>query len=520
MVTYANSMALFESLLALLLVSILLLKVSGHIGVPYPTMLAFAGACVAALPWAPEIEMQPRLALALFIAPALLDAAYDLPARELRRNWLPLTWLALMAVILTTAAVAFGGWAFAGMPLGAAIALGAIVAPPDAAAATAVLTKFPMPRRTMAILQGESLLNDATALLIFTAGVAMATWQPTSIADMIPSLLVAAPGGVALGLAFGKLYLLLKRWLGQTLTARVSEFVVTFGTWVVAEHLHASPILAVVAFAMMAAHYGPGQQTARDRVHSYAIWEIAVFVLNVLAFLLMGLQARTILSRLDGTRVWEAIWFAATVLAIVIVVRIVWVMLGTLIPQLYQGRDAAPVISKREAVLISWCGMRGLVTLATAFALPAGFPHRDVIVLTAFIVVLGSLIIQGLTVGVLINFLRLEPDTSLDAEVSKARGAMVDAALERLRGETSDAAVAVRAEYEAMRAIAKDRANPQADSEHDRLRIDAICAQRELLATLRRRGEISDAAFHRLEEELDWAELHASPREELELQDA
>jgi CPA1 family monovalent cation:H+ antiporter len=513
-------MALFESLLALLLVSILLLKISGHIGVPYPTMLAFAGACVAALPWVPEIDMQPRLALALFIAPALLDAAYDLPPRELRRDWLPLTWLAFIAVVLTTAAVAWAAWAWQGMPLAAAIALGAIVAPPDAAAAAAVLTKFPLPRRTMAILQGESLLNDATALLIFTAAVAFATRQETSVVDMIPGLLVAAPGGIVLGLAFARLYFLLKKWLGQTLTARVSEFVVTFGTWVVAEHVHVSPILAVVAFAMTAAHYGPERQTARDRVHSYAIWEIAVFVLNVLAFLLMGLQARTILSRLYSANLWEAIWFSVTVLAIVIVVRIAWVMLGTLVPRLFQRRGTAPSTTTREAMLISWCGMRGLVTLATAFALPSGFPHRDVIVLSAFVVVLGSLIIQGLTVGVLIKLLRLEPDNSLEAEISKARGKMVEAALARLRDHAGDAATAVRAEYEAMRAVARDRANPQADTEHDRLRIDAICAQRELLAQLRRDGHIADDAFHRLEEELDWAELHASPREDLELLDA
>ena len=513
-------MALFESLLALLFVSIVLLKISGHIGVPYPTMLAFAGACVAALPWVPEIDMQPRLALALFIAPALLDAAYDLPPRELRRDWLPLTWLALIAVILTTAAVAWLAWAWEGMPLAAAIALGAIVAPPDAAAAAAVLTKFPLPRRTMAILQGESLLNDATALLIFTAAVALATWQENSVVDMIPSLLVAAPGGVVVGIAFARLYFLLKQWLGQTLTARVSEFVVTFGTWVIAEHLRVSPILAVVAFAMAAAHYGPERQTARDWVHSYAIWELVVFVLNVLAFLLMGLQARTILARLDRTELWDAIGFAATVLALVIVVRIVWVMIGTLIPRLFQRRDASQWTTTREAVIISWCGMRGLVTLATAFALPSGFPFRDVIVLSAFIVVLGSLILQGLTVGFLIKVLRLEPDNSLDVEISKARGAMVDAALASLQDHTGDAADAVRAEYKAMKVVSKDRANPQADTEHDRLRIDAICAQRDLITKLRQGGQISDDAFHRLEEELDWAELHASPREDLELLDA
>jgi CPA1 family monovalent cation:H+ antiporter len=513
-------MALFESLLALLLVSILLLKLSGHIGVPYPTMLAFAGACVAALPWAPEIDMEPRLALALFIAPALLDAAYDLPPRELRRDWLPLTWLAVMAVVLTTAAVAWVGWAWAGMPLAAAIALGAIVAPPDAAAASAVLTKFPIPRPTLAILQGESLLNDATALLIFTAAVAIATWQETSVVEMTPSLLVAAPGGIVLGLAFARLYFLLKEWLGQTLTARVSEFVVTFGTWVVAEHLHVSPILAVVAFAMTTAHYGPERQTARDRVHSYAIWEISVFVLNVLAFLLMGLQARTILSRLDSSRLSQALWVAVTVLAVVIVVRIAWVMLGTLIPRLYRRRETSPSTVQREAFLISWCGMRGLVTLATAFALPSGFPQRDVIVLTAFIVVLGSLSIQGLTVGLLIKLLRLEPDNSLEVEISKARAEMVAAAIQSLRDRPGEAAAAVRAEYEAMRTVAKNRRNPQADTEHDRLRIDGICVQRDLLAGLRREGKISDDAFHRLEEELDWAELHASPREELEMLDA
>jgi CPA1 family monovalent cation:H+ antiporter len=208
------------------------------------------------------------------------------------------------------------------------------------------------------------------------------------------------------------------------------------------------------------------------------------------------------------------------VLAVVILVRIIWVMIGSRIPRLFHRRDASPAMAMREAVLISWCGMRGLVTLATAFALPSGFPHRDLLVLSAFTVVLGSLIIQGLTIGILIKALRLEPDTSLDVEISKARGAMVDAALASLRNRSGDAATAVRAEYEAMRAVARDRENPQADTEHDKLRVSAIAAQRELLASMRAEARISDEAFHRLEEELDWAELHASPREELEMLDA
>jgi NhaP-type Na+/H+ or K+/H+ antiporter len=300
----------------------------------------------------------------------------------------------------------------------------------------------------------------------------------------------------------------------------VSEFVVTFGTWVIAEHLHVSPILAIVAFAMTAAHYGPAMQSARDRVHSYAIWELTVFVLNVLAFLLMGLQARTILARLDDSTRWDAIVFALTVLLVVVFVRIAWVMTSSLTPRLFRLGRTFGSPSPREAILISWCGMRGLVTLATAFALPPGFPQRDVIVLSAFIVVLGSLILQGVTVHPLIRWLKLEPDRSLEGEVSRARGALVDAAIAALQGNSGDAAASVRAEYEAMRTVARNRSNPQADIEHDRLRLDAICAQRDLLAKLRREGKISDDAFHRLEEELDWAELHASPREDLELLDA
>ena len=287
----------------------------------------------------------------------------------------------------------------------------------------------------------------------------------------------------------------------------------------IAEHLHVSPILAVVAFAMAAAHYGPERQTARDRVHSYAIWEVAVFVLNVLAFLLMGLQARTILSRLDSSRLWEAIWFAVGILAVVTVVRIAWVLLGTFIPRLFQRHEVSPSTAFREAVLISWSGMRGLVTLATAFALPPTFPHRDLIVLTAFVVVLGSLIIQGLTVGVLIRLVRLKPDHSLDEEISRARSAMVEAALANLKERTSDAAAVVRAEYrrwerlpESLEPAGRDRARPRT---HVRHRGAANPADQHAA-----RPEDLDDAFHRLEEELDWAELHAATQEQMEMSDA
>jgi Na+/H+ antiporter len=503
-------MALFESTLALLLVAAVLLQVSRHLKVPYPTMLALAGACVAALPWAPRLVIDPRLALVLFVAPALLDAAYDTAPRELLRNWLPLLSLVVVAVVLTTAAVAWAGWAMAGLPLAAAVTLGAIVAPPDAVAVAAVLRQFNLPRRTMSILQGESLLNDAVALLIFGVAVSAATAPHWSVARSVPRLLIAVPGGALTGLLLGKLQLKLRPWVAGTLSSSIVEFGMTFGAWIIAEHLQLSPIITVVVFAMTVATHAPARQTSRDRIHSYSVWEAAVFVLNVLAFLLMGLQARMILSNLPGDELWHDLTFAGLVLVIVIVVRFVWVLTyAALIRWLRPA--SVPIPPRKVPLLVSWCGIRGLVTLATAFALPPDFPGRNVIVLSAFTVVLGTLVIQGLTLGPLIKLLRLEPDNSLNEEISRARTAMIDAAIARLANKSGEAATAVRAEYEAAGRAARDLTNPQGDTEHDRLRMAAVAAQREVLAALRREGRISDDAFHRLEEELDWAELSAAP---------
>jgi Na+/H+ antiporter len=509
-------MTLFESLLALMIVAVVLLQVSRRLGTPYPAMLALAGALVAALPWAPNLVIEPRLALVLFIAPVLLDAAYDTAPRELRRYWLPLVSLVLVAVVLTAASVAWAGWVLAGLPIAAAIALGAIVAPPDAAAAKAVLNQFSVPRRTLSILQGESLLNDAVALLIFGAAVSAASSQHSSFARSAPGLLIAIPGGVLAGFLLAKLYLLLRPLVASTTSTSIVEFGATFGVWLIADHLHLSPIITIVAYAMTVATYAPARQNARDRVFSYSVWEAAVFTLNVLAFLLMGMQARMILSHLAGSELWRALTFAIVVLVIVILVRLIWVMIYVALVRWLRPPSVA-VPTKSMGLLVSWCGMRGLVTLATAFALPQGFPGRDVIVLSAFTVVLGTLVIQGLTIKPLIKLLRIKPDESLDQEISMARTAMIEAAIEMLGKEQSQTANTVRLEFEDAKSTARDSSRPQAETEHDRLRMKAIAEERRVLAEWRGEGRIDDDAFHRLEEELDWAELNAAPPGHFEL---
>jgi Na+/H+ antiporter len=506
-------MTLFESTLLLLAIALVLLRLASRLRVPYPAMLALVGGCVAAMPWVPRVGIEPRLALALFVAPAVMDTAFDMPPRELLRNWLPLTSLAVVLVMLTAAAVAWTGWALEGMPVAAALALGAIVAPPDAAAAAAVLQEFNLPRRTMAVLQGESLLNDAVALLLFGVAVG-ATVSPGAWAESVPGLLVAVPGGALLGVAVGMSALRVIRPQGASLASIIAQFLVTYGTWLLADRLHLSSIVAVVALAAVVARYLPARTSARDRVNANAVWATVVFVLNVLAFLLMGLQARVIFSELHGAALRHALGFAATVLAVVIGVRFAWVMTYGWIMRRYRAFAAKrsprtlPAPPVRIGVLVSWCGMRGLVTLATAFALPLEFPNRNLIVLSAFTVVLGTLIVQGFTIRPVMALLRIAPDHALADAVCEARTAMLDAALGALAGRPGEAAAALRSEYGAARAANTEVTRPL--TAYDDLRVVATNAQRRLLVDWRRHGRIDDDAYHLLEGELDRAELYAA----------
>jgi CPA1 family monovalent cation:H+ antiporter len=506
-------MPLFEITLVLLTIAVVLLQVARRLRVPYPSLLALAGGCVALLPFAPHLTIQPQLALALFVAPAVLDMAFDMPPRELLRIWVPVVSLAVILVLLTTAAVAWAGVALAGLPAAAAIALGAIVAPPDAAAAAAVLREFSLPRRTVAVLQGESLLNDAVALLVFGLAVTAAVSPGDAWPALAPRLLIAVPGGAALGVLSAQLGMRIFQKVAGTLSLIIVQFLFTYGTWLAAERLQLSPIVAIVTLAAVIARYMPSRTSARDRINSLAVWATVVFVLNVLAFLLMGLQARVILSQLQSEALTHALAFAGIVLGIVIGVRFAYVMLYGVVLRFFSGFFEkrvlhAKVPDAKIGVLVSWCGMRGLVTLATALALPQQFPGRDVIVLSAFMVVLGTLILQGFTIRPLITLLRIAPDSSLDEEVARTRNAMLDAALRELAQNSSEGAAALRAEYAAARAGSVDRSEPI--TVFDRIRIKAIAAERRILSEMRRSGRIQDDTYHLLEGELDRAELHAA----------
>jgi monovalent cation/hydrogen antiporter len=523
-------MAVFELAIALLFAGALLAAAARRVKAPYPAMLALAGAAIALLPSAPRVALDPELALTLFVAPVLLDAAYDSSPRDLRQNWRAVTGLALVAVGLTVAAVAVIARSLVpDLSWPAAIALGAIVAPPDAAAATAVLRQLRPPHRVLVILEGESLFNDATALLTYRMAVAAAAGATISGWAAVPMLAAVCVGSVVFGLALAWLARRLFLRVQDVATAVLLQFLSTFVVWMAAERLHLSGIITVVVFAISAARTAPIDIPARIRIPSYAVWDVAVFVLNVLAFILIGLQLKPILSSLDRA---EALTYAATVAAVlgaVIAVRFAWVM-GTTVLARWVGPIAGPRTGGphtaahrpfRVAVVISWCGMRGIVTLAAALALPDGahgapaFPHRDLIIVTAFGVVLGTLVLQGLSMSPLMRWLRLEDDGAVESETRLARAETARAALDTLpaTGHGSDMMQLMRRKYEARLRSVQAPPDPSApsDGELDQLATAQRAiqeAQRRTLHDLRARGAIGDDAFHRVEEELDWGDVN------------
>jgi monovalent cation/hydrogen antiporter len=529
-------MYVFEIIIALLLAGAGLTALSRRIGTPYPAMVALAGAGLALVPGTPTLVLEPELALALFVAPVLLDAAFDSSARDLRANWRTVAGLAVGAVALPVVVVAVVVRLLVpAMPWPVAVALGAIVAPPDAAAATAVLKQLRPPHRLLVILEGESLFNDASALLIFRLAVGAALAGALSPAKVIPTLFVVTVGSVVLGLALSRVIVPLTARIHDVPTAVVVQFCGTFAVWMLAERLHLSGILTVVVFAMASTRHAANAIPARVRIPSYAVWEFAVFVLNVLAFILVGFQLKAIVSRGDTPTLIGYAGVAAAVCVATILARIAWVSGAAALsrwrcrPALDggEGRRDAVGLSNRAAAVVGWCGMRGIVTLAAALALPAGgadgpaFPYRDLVVFTAFSVVLGTLVVQGMTLRPLMSVLQLADDGSVEREVRLARVETLRAALSATADVPGDEMSGLlRRRYEVLLRRAEadlaDVATPPKGANGSDLRafnVDAaiartaMSAERKRLLALRADGIIGDTAFQRVEQELDWEEL-------------
>jgi monovalent cation/hydrogen antiporter len=496
-------MTFFESLLALLLIAIVLLQLARRLSLPYPTMLAGAGVIVAMIPKAPFFSIEPSTCLALFIAPAVVDAAFDFPADATRRFVAPLVTYAVIAVVLTTAVVAWISWAFLRLPLAAGIALGAVVSPPDAAAATAVLRKFSLPRQTDEVLKGESLFNDATALLLFSGALTVLQHGGLSVPIGL-RLGFAAPGGLLLGMLCGYLFVHVSRMVRDTLGGVLLQFVSAFVIWITAQHLGLSAVLCVIGFAMTLANkLGPGDVDARMRVQSYAVWTAVVFTLNVVAFLLMGMQAKSIVMQMQGPHLRHAFAFAGLVVLAVVCTRMV-VVLGY---SYLESRREKSSGTWSQGIFMGWCGMRGFVTIATAFALPDLFPHRDTVVLTAFSVVLATLVLQGLTLAPLVRHLGLDRSQEATLELASARVTLARTGLASVAKEQGPEAenLRYRLSLKLQRCIDKEKCG-ELDRLHS-LGLTAVQAERAELENLRSEDKIGPSIYLGLQEQLDWNEL-------------
>lgn len=509
----------FEALLGLLLAAVLLAALARRAGVPYPVFLAVGGALLAFVPGSPAFSIEPRLALALFVAPVLLDAAFDASPRDLRQNWVPLVNLVVLGVAVTTAAVALVVHLLVpGIPLAAAIALGAIVSPPDATAATAILRHVRPPHRLLTILEGESLLNDASALLIYRLAIRALTADAFTVRTIVPTLVTVIIGSIVVGRVLGWVVIRLTRDIRDAPTSIIVQFISTFGVWIVAEQIGLSGVLTMVCYALAVARPASAMIPARMRIPSYAVWETAVFVLNVLAFVFIGLQIRPILTALDPSVRARYLLVAAAVLFTVITVRIAWaIVYYAMVKATTRGVATRPLPSIPGVLVVGWAGMRGIVTLAAALALPMeangkALPFRGLIILTSFAVVLGTLVIQGLTLGPLLQRLHLQDDNPVDREVASARERALNAALTTLDAINSESARLIRQEFTShLRQGRGETADAGAD--HERIHKSALAAARQTIFDMRANDEIGDDAFHRLEQEFDWMEMANAPAE-------
>jgi len=521
-------MIILQWILVLLLGAVLLTAIARRIGAPSPSLLALGGVMIALIPNGPRFTLQPDLALALFVAPVLLDAAFDSSLRDLRQNWLSVTCLVVIAVSMTTAVVALvAQWLVPSMPIAACIALGALVAPPDAAAASAVLKEVRLPHRLLVVLEGESLLNDASALLIYRLSVAAAVMSGSASPRVAPTLTLVLFGSIAFGALMAFVFSDLIPRFSDVPSSIVMQFIGAFGVWILADRLELSGVLAIVAFAVILSRRSPIRMPAAVRVPSYAVWETAVFVLNALAFVMIGLQLEPIVLRMEQADRYEGLRFAVVILIAVIGVRAAWMLF-------YNGalRVTSRVLGARTphwirvppwkgSVLGAWCGMRGIVTLAAALALPDGsgemaaFPYRDLILLTAFVVVIGTLVIQGLTLRPLAIALSLEPDDIVEFETRHGRAEMLRAAVQALDGVEGEVADTIRAELlTSLQRLEESIPSLSLEIRSDEvsLRSTVRTAARLSLNQLRMTGVIGDASFQRLEAELDLIELDAETR--------
>jgi Na+/H+ antiporter len=504
-------------------------------GVPYPILLVCGGAVIGFLPGVPATGLNPDVVLLIFLPPLLYAAAFFSSLRDLRDNLKPITLLSVGLVVVTTVAVALVAHAVIhGMSWQAAFVLGAVLSPTDAVAAGAIAGRVGAPRRYVTIIEGESLVNDATALIAYKFAVAAAVSGSFSLAAVGPRFLLDAVAGVAIGLAVGWVVAKLRKPIDDAPTEIAISLVTPYFAYLPAEALGVSAVLAAVTTGIYLGWHSPELITPATRIQAFAVWEVLTFVLNAALFVLVGLALPAALHavRAELSTAKLALYGAAVSLTI-IAVRFLWVFPATYLPRVWRRvRERGPGPTWQLPFLVAWSGMRGAVSLAAALALPltidggGRFPARELIIFLAYSAIFATLVVQGLTLPALIRVLGVEDDGSHEQREVKARIKAARAALARLdelagedwvREETAERMRALY-DFRVRRFAARfddgdDGAIEAGSQAYQRLRHEVLEAERQEIIRLRNQGRINDQIMRRIEHDLDLEDtrLEVSP---------
>jgi Na+/H+ antiporter len=513
-------------LVAILVAVALLLIVAQLVRVPYPILLVIGGLGLSFVPGIPEIQLPPDLVLIAVLPPLLYGAAFFTSLRDLRENAGAISLLAVGLVLTTMLVVAaVAHYLIPNLSWQGAFVLGAVVSPTDPTAASAIAERLGLPRRIVALIEGESLVNDGTALVAYKFGVVAVVTGTFSLAEAAGDFVLNVVGGVAIGLGIGFLIRQVRLRLDDPPLEITISLLSGFFAYLPAQAAGVSGVLAAVTVGIYMGWHTPELTSAQTRLQGIAVWEIVFFVLNALLFALIGLQLPGILDALSGRSTATLIGYAAAVTAAVIAARFLWVVPGTYLTARFRRRRQPIQEPGKAAILLGWSGMRGAVSLAAALALPlttdAGqpFPNRPLIIFLTFGVIFGTLVLQGLTLPAVVKTLGIEDEGRAEKEETKARLYAAEAALARLEELAEedwvreDTLERLRGLFGFRRERFRSRFDPDSDgaiedrsAAYQRLTRELLDAERNAVFELRRNGRIDDAVMRRVVRDLDLEE--------------
>lgn len=518
--------AIFELILAMLVAVSALYWIAERLSWPPSATLLVGGAALAFVPGVPAVRLDPGLVLVLFLPPLLSDGAWFTEVARLRRHLPGILSLALGAVLFSTLVVAVvAHWVLPSLPWAACAALGAVVSPPDAVSARAVLAHVRLPRRVSALLEGESLLNDATGLVIFRFAVAAAAGGAVTPGAAVARFMMLVIGGLAVGAAVGAMWTWLAHRLRNELLLVVASVLVCWMAYIAAEAFEVSGVIAVVTAGLVLSWRQHVLLSAAVRIRAASLWQVLVFLMEASVFVLIGFSLRDVLARAGGAAVVadSLLGPLIAIVAALVVARFGWVYASDAFVRLlrHSGLGREEPLGARCAAVMSWAGMRGVVTLAAALTLPAGFPGRDTILLAAFATILVTVLVQGSTLGLVIRWLGVgrtgddEPPMDLFAAERAMMQAQLVAVEELARNGQGEVLHPQLLRRYTARASAgadftgTDEERAAAIASHFEVIIGAVRAGRAELVRLHRANCIDNETLRNLERDLDLEEMGA-----------